>query len=1409
MILALVIQILDLRGDLALLSPWHQGAFLLLVSLVGVVSFRGPNTPPPWRFLTTLALILSVALASIALIFDFSEHRLRSAWAHRGKDRLVAPIREIRQEFDRFLAGLLEIPSSWRAGAPAASRLERFRDLERRVLSRGESRDRYGWTLWHSGELDSWAGRSSVALGARDASGEKDYRVIQSGASVFLVATAPLGEGYTLQGEYLLQSPLEKQPYLPLPTLAKIAGEERVFLRPIREDEPAFAAGSTRQSEVVRWDEPAGGPAVASLSLRQPGGLELAVVRIQDSRVDAVSAKLLDGCQLAGTILTLLTMGIAASRLLHRSFRTRRSALSFLGFTLVLWTGRLLLLAFHDLLRRFPLFDPGRFACWLAWDLLMSPADLFLTALFLGIQVCAWDCWAAECARGSSRRSLLAWIHLPALALLGAFLIKLSGEAPRDASFELLRMEFSPPDWARLLVQGGLFVFAASWLALAATAIRLFRSAPGSAPSRLPAAARFYLFVALATLLYLPIVGRSAIRQREEFFSSKLLDRVERHQVQRRDLLKGVLDRIHSSPEIGEILERHSGEGLAYLVWAATRLDEIGLSSSLRVYSGEGTLVGRFGLNLPVKMEARFPPSGEEGSIRRIVAPLGVSRKKVLVGEASRAVASGATLRFQVHLLDEYENLPFLRADNLYVQLFPRPRTQETNPELLGSEPLVVVYDPAGERVYSSLEAGPDLPRAAARMAPQEERWETLRVGESSYRTRIKKTAERIFAVGFLLPSGLEEAGAFVRTTLLGLLIAGVVWILVHLVAAPSRGAPRRQSPFFKRLVAMILAASLLPLFLLSFFLHRFVVREMNENLREEGLSSLSVARRIVSDYLAGEGESQEPEVDDDVAFWLRSVVRQDINLYLGDRLSATSAREIYASGLLPTRLNAQVYEKLILRRESSALSEERLGTLKYQTISAPLPAGGDPRGILSLPLAEKRQEILRKRADVEEAILIVTVGMLFLLTVLAHFLARRVSEPVVALSEAARRIESGDYDAEVSVFARDETALLIESFNRMAASLRRQREDLRQRTDYIEKILLNATTGVISTRPDGLLVTINPAARFLLGLPDERLEGELLASVLERQSSLAPLREILADSQPGKERSWQIRMEGGAKPLTLQVASLPFRESPDSPAGRILLLEDLTDTLRSSRLEAWAEMARRIAHEIKNPLTPIQLSVDHLRRVHRSGDSRFETILEDCLNTIQKQVRNLRTIAGEFSDYARIPEVRRERVPTLEIVEEVLAPLRAAPPAGIRLESSVVPGTPDLFVDRSLTRRALLNLVQNALEAMPAGGTLSLTAERSGIAGNHRPPRVQILISDTGGGMDAPTLARLFEPYFSTKELGTGLGLSIVRKTVEEQGGRVEVRSQPGAGTQVLLDLPAADGEPPEDRAKSIPEGG
>jgi len=237
--------------------------------------------------------------------------------------------------------------------------------------------------------------------------------------------------------------------------------------------------------------------------------------------------------------------------------------------------------------------------------------------------------------------------------------------------------------------------------------------------------------------------------------------------------------------------------------------------------------------------------------------------------------------------------------------------------------------------------------------------------------------------------------------------------------------------------------------------------------------------------------------------------------------------------------------------------------------------------------------------------------------------------------------------------------------------------------------------------------------------------------------------------------------------------------------------------------------MARRIAHEIKNPLTPIQLSVDHLRRVRLTGDARFDEVLDQCLDTIQNQVRALRAIAVDFSDYARIPRLRPERVPADVLLDEALAPYRTAPPPGVRLESRVESGTPPLFVDKVATRRALLNLIANALEAMDGGGILRIIAEGVADGGGKRPAWVRIRVRDTGPGMDAETRARLFEPYFSTKSSGTGLGLSIVRKTTEEQGGRVEVLSSPGEGTEVILDFPAASDppSPPESGARADEE--
>jgi two-component system nitrogen regulation sensor histidine kinase NtrY len=225
----------------------------------------------------------------------------------------------------------------------------------------------------------------------------------------------------------------------------------------------------------------------------------------------------------------------------------------------------------------------------------------------------------------------------------------------------------------------------------------------------------------------------------------------------------------------------------------------------------------------------------------------------------------------------------------------------------------------------------------------------------------------------------------------------------------------------------------------------------------------------------------------------------------------------------------------------------------------------------------------------------------------------------------------------------------------------------------------------------------------------------------------------------------------------------------------------------RTNRLEAWADMARQVAHDIKNPLTPIQLSAEHLRRVHHDRGEPLSPVLEACVTTILSQVRLLRQISSEFSSFATSPVAKLAPAQINEVVTEVLEPYRAASPSGVAIEASLAPGLPIVPLDRTLLARALVNVVENALHAMPSGGQLTLsTMTADGVIG--------VEVADTGIGMDEEARARLFEPYFSTRAAGTGLGLTIAKRNVELNNGTIEVESAPGAGTLVRLRFPVGD---------------
>ncbi|HEY7161874.1 MAG TPA: ATP-binding protein, partial [Acidobacteriota bacterium] len=238
---------------------------------------------------------------------------------------------------------------------------------------------------------------------------------------------------------------------------------------------------------------------------------------------------------------------------------------------------------------------------------------------------------------------------------------------------------------------------------------------------------------------------------------------------------------------------------------------------------------------------------------------------------------------------------------------------------------------------------------------------------------------------------------------------------------------------------------------------------------------------------------------------------------------------------------------------------------------------------------------------------------------------------------------------------------------------------------------------------------------------------------------------------------------------------------------GAVVLVEDISDIIRSNRLSAWAEMARRVAHEVKNPLTPIQLAIEHLLRVWYDRSPEFESVLLSCSDAIQRQVKALRRLVSDFSQYGRPSILDREEIRMNQFLKDLVNSYSNHLPEGIEIETKLDPDLPPVKGDPEKLRGAIMNIIENGLQAINGKGKIIVEADRDPNA------FVRIRIHDTGQGVPPEILTRLFEPYFSTKSGGSGLGLPIARKNIEEHGGRIEVQSKQGQGTTVTVLLPEA----------------
>ncbi|MEX2263131.1 MAG: ATP-binding protein [Bryobacteraceae bacterium] len=415
----------------------------------------------------------------------------------------------------------------------------------------------------------------------------------------------------------------------------------------------------------------------------------------------------------------------------------------------------------------------------------------------------------------------------------------------------------------------------------------------------------------------------------------------------------------------------------------------------------------------------------------------------------------------------------------------------------------------------------------------------------------------------------------------------------------------------------------------------------------------------------------------------------------------------------------------------------------------------------------------------------LITLFILFVATWIALFLARQISVPISAVLRVAEEVRKGNLTHRVEVQAIDELAVLVRGFNEMTRELEANSRELDARRRFTEAILENIPTGVISLSSDGSILRINRALKALF--PKASLDKAARLEDLFSREDAAEIKYLMKRARRTGLAARQLDLKTGNQTLHLAVTVSALEESLTS--GFVVVLEDTTDLLRAQQAVAWHEVARRVAHEIKNPLTPIALSAERMgRQLDRlNPPPEVARILRECTATIMTEVESVKTLVDEFSQFARFPAAQPVRSDLNEVVEAALA-VFAGRLEGIEMRTQLSPGLPAVNIDREQFKRVVVNLVDNAAEAMQDSLIRQLfIATQTGAGGT-----VELLIADSGRGVSAEDKEKLFLPYFSTKGRGTGLGLAIVNHILNDHNARIRVEDNDPVGASFTIEIPA-----------------
>jgi nitrogen fixation/metabolism regulation signal transduction histidine kinase len=620
------------------------------------------------------------------------------------------------------------------------------------------------------------------------------------------------------------------------------------------------------------------------------------------------------------------------------------------------------------------------------------------------------------------------------------------------------------------------------------------------------------------------------------------------------------------------------------------------------------------------------------------------------------------------------------------------------------------------------------------------------------------------------------------------------------------------------RLLIYFFAVSLLPIIAMAVFSYLFMNRALERWFTQIPENVISQTRELQKESIADRSAKLDESARMVAAvldrmppanYGLDEIARSGNLSYIEIVNAAGQPVADYSKPLQPDQ-RSDLEPLLVLARAGNAQSPVLRDSKGFDVAIANMSGG---RRLLIVPDLYSEENVsqivdqsmaeferLKQKQVTVRQVGLLTLGMLTFLLIfasswIAFYVARGLTTPIKALAEGANEIAGGRLGYRVDVLAEDELALLVSAFNEMSSKLEQNSAELSERRRYIETLLDTLPNGVVSFDAGNRISTINRAAKGILKIGDENIDEKGLATLISDENRPSIERLIARARRVGHASDQTVlsrkSSNGGSSEDDLTVA-LTAAKLPDAD-GVVLVIEDLSELISAQRASAWQEVARRMAHEIKNPLTPIQLSAERIakRCAETSGSDSGERraigdVVKESTATILREVTSLKSMVNEFSRFARLPDVQLAPGNVNDVVVDAVAAFDGRS-ASVSVEPQLEDNLPEVSLDPEQLKRVFVNLMQNSAEAVNG------EAGKITIRTRHDQARGLIVaeVADNGTGIAPGDLQKLFQPYFSTKGRGTGLGLAIVRRIIAEHHGRINVVANQPRGAKFIIELP------------------